>query len=115
MFSSAEDMAKLLRVYLRDGVTDSGMRIFGDDEMREIAPSKIKRIKGARSFGWQSYDDNLPDFLFGSSLFHSGWSGQTVLFDLKRKRYAIVITTRSGDYARAKRERFQAIGFLMKR
>ena len=82
--------------------------------MREIAPSKTNRIQGARSFGWQYYDENLPEFLLGSSLFHSGWSGQTVLFDLKRKRYAIVITTRSGDYARAKRERLMAIANLMK-
>ena len=114
MFSSAEDMAKLLRVYLRGGVADNGVRIFGENEMREIAPSKTNRIQGARSFGWQYYDENLPEFLLDSSLFHSGWSGQTVLFDLKRKRYAIVITTRSGDYARAKRERLLVIENLMK-
>ena len=43
MFSSAEDMAKLMRVYLREGVTDDGIRIFGEKEMREIAPSPEKR------------------------------------------------------------------------
>ncbi|MBO5941269.1 MAG: beta-lactamase family protein [Kiritimatiellae bacterium] len=114
MFSSAEDMAKLMRVYLRGGVTDDGKRIFGEKEIREIVPSQRKRIQGARKFGWQFYDENLPEFLFGSSLFHSGWSGQTALVDFKRKRYAIVVTTRCGDYDRAKRERFAAIAALMK-
>ena len=113
MISTAEDMAKLMRVYLRGGVADSGARLFGVAEMSEIAPSATNRIEGARSFGWQSFSENLPEALFGTSLFHSGWSGQTVLFDLKRRRYAIVITTRCGDYRRAKRERFEAIAALM--
>ena len=113
MFSTAEDMAKLMRVYLRGGVADNGVRLFGEAEMAEIAPSPTNRIEGARSFGWQAFSENLPETLFGTSLFHSGWSGQTVLFDLKRRRYAIVITTRCGDYRRAKRERFAAIAVLM--
>ena len=51
--------------------------------------------------------------LSGAALFHSGWSGQTVLFDLKRQRYAVVLTTRCGDYSRAKRDRFKAIAALI--
>ena len=115
MFSTAEDLARLLRTYLRGGVTDGGVRIFGAAEMSAIAPLATNRVEGARSFGWQSASADLPDALFGSVLFHSGWSGQTVLFDLKRRRYAIVLTTRCGDYVRAKRERFAAIAALLLR
>ena len=114
LFSTAEDMAKLMRTYLRGGVCDNGTRLFGEAEMTLIAPSPTNRVEGARTFGWQSAGENLPAELFGTSLFHSGWSGKTVLFDLKRRRYAIVLTTRSGDYKRAKRERFVAIGALMR-
>ena len=114
LFSTAEDMAKLMRVYLRGGVCDDGTRLFGAAEMALIAPSATNKVEGARTFGWQSASENLPPELFGTSLFHSGWSGQTVLFDLKRRRYAIVITTRCGAYKRAKRERFDAIGILMR-
>ena len=113
MFSTAEDMAKLMRVYLRGGVADNGARLFGAAEMAEIAPSLTNRSDGARSFGWQSFCEDLPPALFGTSLFHSGWSGQTVLFDLKRRRYAVVLTTRCGDYSRAKRDRFEAIAKLL--
>ena len=113
LFSTAEDMAKLMRVYLRGGVCDNGTRLFGAEEMAQIAPSPTNRVEGARTFGWQYATENLPAALCGTSLFHSGWSGQTVLFDLKSRRFAVVITARSGDYKRAKRERFAAIGALL--
>ena len=113
MFSTAEDMAKLMRVYLRGGVCDDGTRLWGADEMAQIAPSPTNRVDGARSFGWQYAACELPEELSGAALFHSGWSGQTVLFDLKRRRYAVVLTTRCGDYSRAKRDRFKAISALL--
>ena len=37
MFSTAEDLARLMRTYLRCGVTDGGTRIFGAAEMALIA------------------------------------------------------------------------------
>ena len=113
MFSTAEDLAKLMRVYLRGGVCDNGTRLFGPGEMAQIAPSTTNRVDGARAFGWQYAAVELPEELRGTSLFHSGWSGQTVLFDLKRRCYAVVLTTRCGDYNRAKRDRFKAIAALI--
>ena len=113
MFSTAEDLAKLMRVYLRGGVCDNGTRLWGADEMAQIAPSQTNHVDGARTFGWQYAADELPAELRGTSLFHSGWSGQTVLFDLKRRRYAVVLTTRCGDYSRAKEDRFKAIAALI--
>ena len=71
-----------------------------------------KKVEGARTFGWQYVAADLPEGLRGTSLFHSGWSGQTVLFELRRRRYAVVLTTRCGDYSRAKRARFKAIEAL---
>ena len=115
MFSTAEDLAKLMRVYLRRGVCDNGTRLFGPDEMAQIVPSPTNRVDGARAFGWQYAACELPKELSGSALFHSGWSGQTVLFDLKRLRYAVVLTTRCGDYNRAKKDRFKAIAALIGR
>lgn len=40
-------------------------------------------------------------------LFHGGWSGQNVFMDVARGRFFIILTTRCGDYERAKRERFE--------
>jgi hypothetical protein len=36
-----------------------------------------------------------------------------VLFDVKRRRFAVVLTTRCGDYDRAKADRFRAIDALL--
>ena len=113
MFSTAEDLARLMRVYLRGGVCDDGTRLFGAAEMSQIVPSAANRVHGARSFGWEYAADELPEVLRGGSLFHSGWSGQTVLFDVRRRCYAVVLTTRCGDYARAKRDRMKAIAALL--
>lgn len=46
MFSTAEDLAKLMCVYLRGGVCDNGTRLWGVDEMAQIAPSPTE-IRGA--------------------------------------------------------------------
>ena len=113
MFTSAEDMAKLMRVYLRGGICDDGTRLFGAEEMAQIAPVLTNRVNGARSFGWQYAAPELPASLYGTALFHSGWSGQTVLFDLRKRRYVVVFTTRCGDYSRAKKDRFKAIAKLL--
>ena len=74
--------------------------------MSEATAPRLKENRGLTFL-------NLPAALFGTSLFHSGWSGQTVLFDLKRRRYAVVLTTRCGGYSRAKRDRFKAIAALL--
>ena len=76
------------------------------------APFATKCVEGARTFGWQYVAADLPEELRGTSLFHSGWSGQTVLFDLGRRHFVAVLTTRCGDCSRAKRDRFRAIAAL---
>ena len=113
LFSTAEDLARLMRVYLRGGACDGGAALFGPAEMAQIAPSPTVAFEGARSFGWEYAAAVLPEELRGTALFHSGWTGQTVLFDVKRQRYAVVLTTRCGDYDRAKADRFQAIAAVL--
>lgn len=109
LFTSAKDYAKLLECYLRDGRTESGKRLFGGAEMAEILPDRKEHFNGYRRFGWGIYEIFLAEDMFGSVLFHSGWSGQTILFDRKRGMYGMVLTTRAGDYDRAKRDRFRIL------
>ena len=51
----------------------------------------------------------MSDSDFGTSLLHSGWSGQTVFMNFGKEMFAIVLTTRCGDYDRAKADRFEPI------
>ena len=108
LFSTAADLAKLMRCYLRHGEYGN-TRLFTEASFHEIEPDRKKKTDGYRKFGWIIYDKFMDDSLFGSSLLHSGWSGQTVLMNFAKKLFVIVLTTRCGDYDRAKADRFEVI------
>ena len=109
LFTSANDFAKLLECYLHRGKTQSGQQLFGEAEMAEIMPDRKEHFHGYRKFGWSVYENYLAEEMFGTVLFHSGWSGQTVLFDPAKNMYAAVLTTRCGDYERAKKNRMEIL------
>jgi len=113
LFTTAEDLARLMRVYLRGGVCDNGTRLFGPAEVAEVSRIPDRRMDGTRSFGWLQVDTVFDAPVFEGVLFHSGWSGQSVFFDLKRQRFAVVLTTRCGDYDRAKRDRGRIAAALL--
>ena len=108
LFSTAKDLAKLMRCYLAHGVYGNG-RLFTENTFREIKPDRAKKTEGYRRFGWIIYDSLMSDSEFGTSLLHSGWSGQTVFMNFAKEMFAIVLTTRCGDYDRAKADRFETI------
>jgi CubicO group peptidase (beta-lactamase class C family) len=109
LFTSANDYAKLLECYLRHGKTPDGKALFPEAEMAEIMPDRKAHFHGYRKFGWSVYENYLSEEMFGTVLFHSGWSGQTVLFDPAKNMYAAVLTTRCGDYERAKKNRMEIL------
>ena len=114
LFTCAADFAKLLECYLHQGRTGSGQQLFGEAEMAEIRPDRQVHFDGYRRFGWMIYAPDLAEEMFGTVLFHNGWSGQTILFDESRDMYGIVLTTRCGDYSRAKKDRFEILHQLWK-
>lgn len=114
LFTSAKDYARLLECYLHQGRATSGKRLFGEAEMAEIRPDRKVHFDGYRRFGWVICAPELDEEMFGSVLFHNGWSGQTILFDESRNMYGIILTTRCGDYRRAKVDRFKILHRLWK-
>jgi len=110
MFSTARDIAKLLRCYLRHGEYGDGTgRLFSELSFDRIKPDRALKVDGYRRFGWIIYDGHMTDSEFGTSLLHSGWSGQTVFMNFEKDFFAFVLTPRCGDYERAKRNRFEII------
>ena len=109
MFSSCEDLAKLFCCYLRHGKTPDGKALFGESEFREIAPDTARKVHGYRRFGWEIWNSHLFDSAFGTSLSHSGWSGQTVFMDFRKNMYVIVLTIRNDCYEQAKIDRYAVI------
>jgi len=114
LFTTALDLSKLLRCYLRHGAVPGRPRLFSEASFAEAAPDRQSQVDGYRRLGWAIWDKWLHEDAFGSVLLHSGWSGQTILMHLPRKFFAIVLTTRCGDYERAKRNRFAIIERLLR-
>ena len=115
LFSSANDLTKLLRCYLQHGETPTGDELFSPESFAEITPNRQSNSNGYRHFGWEIYDPTfIPDRLFGQVLYHSGWSGQTILFNVPKNTFAMVLSSRCGDYDRTKKERFTIIEELIK-
>ena len=112
LFTCANDFEKLLVCYLHNGEHEGG-RLFDEKDLLEAVPDTKDKTHGYRRLGWVIYDMHLDDKAFGTSLSHSGFSGQTILFDQKLNKYAIVLTTRFGDYERAKTNRYRIINELL--
>lgn len=114
LFTTALDLAKLLRCYLRHGAVPGQSPLFSEASFAEAAPDRQSQLDGYRRLGWVIWDRLLGEDAFGSALLHSGWSGQTILMHVPRRFFAIVLTTRCGDYERAKRDRFAIIDRLLR-
>lgn len=116
VFSCAADLAKFCCCLLQQGKTSSGTRLFsraGYDDIRSIGMDS-GTVK--RSFGWIVEDECKPAGFSSQTIYHSGWSGQTLFLDFERQFYAIVLTTRTlNEYDRAKAGRFRIIEKLGKK
>ncbi|MBO4631810.1 MAG: beta-lactamase family protein [Lentisphaeria bacterium] len=98
IFTTAADLAKYARMLLRNDGT--------------IFPKKITRlcftdfnppgIHHPHSIGWDMMPDMIPDGLSGQTIFHNGWTGQTLWIDPGSQRFVIVLTNRMKEWDRAK-------------
>ena len=109
MFSTIEDMAKLLRCYLRHGASENNNRLFSSKVFDLLLPQGALPTISNRTFGWIVCDEIFPDSITGKTLMHSGWSGQTIWLDTQNDLFAIILTARCGDYDQAKSGRFQIL------
>lgn len=125
-FSTANDLARFARCVLRGGVKDDGTRLFSQESLCEITTSRVTPEAAAagedsslrRSFGWILRDKRFPPAASEDSLYHSGWSGQTLFVDRGRDCFVVVLTPRSGraeDYDRAFDTRFHVVDALLRR
>ncbi|NMA19444.1 MAG: beta-lactamase family protein [Lentisphaerae bacterium] len=115
MFSTAEDLAKLMKCHLNHGEYATGKYLFSKDTFAEIAPDRGFHSEGYRRFGWTIWADGMREEDFGSVLLHHGYTGQTLLMHLPKRLFCIVLTTRFKDYARAKKDRMMIISRLLQK
>ena len=112
-FSCAPDLARFCRCLLCRGEYAPGKRLFSEYAFDAITVPRVVHGRVKRSFGWIVADEWKPAGFSERTLYHSGWSGQTVFLDLERHFYAVVLTTRTlNEYDRARAGRFKIIGSL---
>ena len=109
VFSTGMDLAIFMQMIL-----NHGGEIFSESTFKEITTCREPgKYAVDRTFGWVSRDENRPTGVSEHAIYHSGWSGQTILADFERKRFAVILTVRTGDYDRAKRDRATLISNLI--
>lgn len=109
-FSCAPDLAKFCRCLLNHGEYASGKKLFSDYGFDAIKVPRAFAGNVKRSFGWIVADELKPPGFSEHTIYHSGWSGQTLFLDFEKDFYAVVLTIRTlNDYDRAKSGRFKLI------
>ncbi|MFA7186266.1 MAG: serine hydrolase domain-containing protein, partial [Victivallales bacterium] len=114
-FSCATDLARFCRCLLRRGEYAPGKRLFSGYGFDAISVPRTFAAPVKRSFGWIVADDLKPAGFSKQTIYHSGWSGQTIFLDCDADFYAVVLTTRTlNEYDRARCGRFKLIAELKK-
>ncbi|MDF1815229.1 MAG: DUF1343 domain-containing protein [Verrucomicrobiales bacterium] len=98
LFSTAEDIAKMCRVFLNKGATD-GIRILREETVRQATISHVpEELKAPRGLGWDiaspfSYQrgENFPAEGFG----HTGWTGTSIWVDPGSDTFVILLANRN--------------------
>lgn len=62
-----------------------------------------------RSFGWEMTEKKRPEGLSPHTVFHTGWTGQTICIDPENDFAAIVLTSRTGNHEEARAGRARII------
>jgi len=65
-----------------------------------------------RSFGFDMSDKDRPEGLSRATIYHSGWTGQTIAVDPETGFCGVVLTARTGDHGKAKSARNRILSAL---
>ncbi len=90
-FSTAGDM----RLFVRDIVTRT---CFPSVYYDLITRCGFEKNGARRSFGWDMCEAHRPRNLSPRTVFHSGWTGQSICADPESGFSAVVLTSRTGDW-----------------
>ncbi len=107
-FSTAGDMMRFLQDIL-DRAT------FPKEYYDLLLTPGFEKGGSRRAFGWEMTDKTRPDGLSRATIFHTGWSGQTICVDPDNKFAAVVLTSRTGNHEKARIGRAKIISILFGR
>ena len=94
-FSTAEDMLLFVEDILN-------RRRFPERYYELLLTCCFEKDGIRRSFGWEMTARNRPEGFSRHTVFHSGWTGQTVCIDPENNFAAVVLTSRTGNHEEAR-------------
>ena len=104
LFSTATDIARYCGMILREGESEAG-RVLSRESIalmkRRLSPVGCP----PRSLGWYMEDDLRPEGFSPETIYHTGWTGQSVYIDPAQDVFVIVLTNRTGDHEKARHVR----------
>ena len=98
LFSTAGDLAKFARMMLKN----DGSLLPPDILRLCFTDFNPPEVKHPHSIGWDKMPDMIPSGLSGQTVFHNGWTGQTLWIDPGTRRFVVVLTNRMREWSRAK-------------
>ena len=95
VFSTLEDMIHYVQMLFNDGVYD-GKRFFSPVTIDLLKKCQTSSLNERRSIGWIISDGNYPmgDYFSEHTLYHTGFSGSSMVIDLDRKVAFICLNNR---------------------
>ena len=69
--------------------------MFSDYSFDALTVPRMRDGKVQRSLGWIVADEFKPDGFSEHTIYHSGWSGQTLFMDYEKDFYCVILTTRT--------------------
>ena len=95
VFSTIEDVTHYVEMMLNDGVYQ-GVRFFSEDTMNLLRTCTTEGMNERRSIGWVISD---PNYALGKNfsehtLYHTGFSGPSIVIDLDRKIGCVILANR---------------------
>ena len=88
----ADDLAKFCRMMLGEG-----KGLFRSETMELFFRNQAPQGMTARSLGWNLDKTGIPRGFSSATIFHTGWTGQSMWIDPETGRFLLVLTNRFGE------------------
>ncbi|MGI5870245.1 MAG: serine hydrolase domain-containing protein [Kiritimatiellia bacterium] len=109
-FSTVEDLSAYCIRLLAGGAG-----FLSPESLMEMRRNYVPAPLGVkRSVGWVMDDGFVPEGFSADTVYHTGWSGQSVYIDFGRDFFAVVLSVRCGEHEAAKRHRMNIAAAMAK-
>jgi len=95
LFSTAEDLSKYCLMILNNG-RYKGKSILSEKAIKLLTTKPD--LKSPVSFGWRIDSKYNPSLFSDITLSHTGFTGGSIWIDIKKQKFIIILTNRTGDH-----------------